>query len=76
VLLGAMIPVGEALERTGGVDLLAAQLLGFAGQASPMWPLAVVLIGTMALTPLINNAAAALFLMAPIAFGVARGLEV
>ena len=73
VLLGAMLPVGEALERSGGADLIAAQILAAGGQLPPVATLAVVLVGTMFLSDLINNAAAAV-LMAPISLTIARGL--
>jgi di/tricarboxylate transporter len=75
ILLGAMIPVADALERTGGADWIAAQLLAVAGNAPPVVALGVVLVGSMILTPLVNNAAAAL-LMAPIAVSIAQGLNV
>ncbi|MDW7747086.1 SLC13 family permease [Halomonas sp.] len=75
VLLGAMIPVGEALETSGGAALIADSLLGWGGQ----WPVVVTLVGlfviTMMLSDIINNAAAAV-LMAPIAASLARGFEV
>lgn len=71
ILLGAMIPVADALESTGGADWIAEQLLRMAGQSSPVVALVVVLIGAMILTPLVNNAAAAV-LMAPIAIGIAN----
>lgn len=75
VLLGAMLPVADALEQTGGADALAAWFLSVAGQSSNVVALIAVLIGAMVLTPLLNNAAAAV-LMAPIALSVARGLGV
>lgn len=75
ILLGAMMPVAEALERTGGADWIATQLLRLAGDAHPAVALGIVLVGSMILTPLVNNAAAAL-LMAPIAVGIAQGLNV
>lgn len=75
ILLGAMIPVGQALDRTGAAQLVAAMLFGVAGQLPPAGALTIVLVGAMILTPLINNAAAAV-LMAPIAAGSARGLGV
>lgn len=75
VLLGAMIPVGGALEQTGATDLIAATLLGFTG-ALPVWAiLTLVMVLTMTLSDLINNAATAL-VMAPIAVAIAIGLEV
>lgn len=73
VLLGAMIPVGQALESTGGAKIIAEYLLNAAGQMSPVLTLAVVLLGTMALSNVLNNAATAI-LMAPIAISIARGL--
>ncbi len=73
VLLGAMIPVATALEQTGGSDRIANLLLQAAGDSSAVIALGVVLLGAMILTPLINNAAAAV-LMAPIAISVANGL--
>ncbi len=74
VLLGAMIPVGQALETSGGAALIAENLLVWGGQ----WPAVVTLIGlfviTMMLSDVINNAAAAV-LMAPIAASLARGFD-
>lgn len=75
VLLGAMIPVGEALETTGGAELIAAGMLMLAGQLSPVLMLVMLLLGTMLLSNVINNAAAAV-LMAPIALSLAGGLEI
>ncbi|QNI02841.1 anion permease [Halomonas sp. SH5A2] len=75
VLLGAMIPVGQALETSGGADLIAQALLHWGTD----WPVVVTLVGlfilSMLLSNVINNAAAAL-LMAPIAVSLARGFEV
>jgi di/tricarboxylate transporter len=73
VLLGAMIPVGQALEMSGGADLIARQVLKLADGATPVTTLFVVLVGTMFLSDLVNNAAAAV-LMAPIAVTIAEGL--
>lgn len=69
VLLAAMIPVGQALETTGGADLIAAQILSVAqGQAN--WvALTIILAGSMLLSNVVNNAAAAV-LVAPIALGL------
>jgi di/tricarboxylate transporter len=74
ILLGAMIPVGEALETTGAAQLIAEGLLNISSQMPPAATLAVVLIGTMFLSDLVNNAAAVV-LMAPIGIGVAQGLN-
>lgn len=73
VLLGGMIPVGESLQITGGADLIAGQIL-LAGESFPTWAvLAIVLIVTMFLSDIINNAATVV-LMAPIGIGIADGL--
>ena len=75
VLLAAMIPVGEALETSGGADLVASALLRFGSD----WPVVITMIGlfllTMLLSNVVNNAAAAL-LMAPIAVSLANGFNV
>lgn len=74
ILLGAMIPVGEAMESSGTAKWLADGLLVMGKQWPPVVSLTVLLILTMCLSDVINNAAAAV-LMAPIALGLARGLE-
>jgi len=73
VLLGAMIPVGQALESTGGAQTVAAGILEVTGQISPEAALVVVLVASMILTPMLDNVSATV-LMAPIAIGVARGI--
>ncbi len=74
ILLGAMIPVGEALETTGGAELIAAQIMRL-GSDFPVWAtLALVLIVTMFLSDVINNAATVV-LMAPIGISIAHGLN-
>ncbi len=75
VLLGAMFPLGEALERTGGAELIAGQLLLLSEQFPPIVTVAILLAGTMMLSNVINNAAAAV-LMAPIAISLAHGMGV
>jgi di/tricarboxylate transporter len=74
VLLGAMIPVGVALETTGGAGLVADGIAGVGRDLAPMWTIALLLIATMFLSDAINNNATAV-LMAPIGIGIARGLE-
>jgi len=75
ILLGAMFPLGEALETTGGAALIAGQLLVLS-EALPAWGmLMVLLVATMLLSNVINNAAAAV-LMAPIAISLAGGMGV
>lgn len=74
VLLGAMIPVGQALEVSGGARLIANQVLAVGNQMSPVVALGILLVATMFLSDLVNNAAAAV-LMAPIAITVADGMQ-
>lgn len=73
VLLGAMLPVGEALESTGGSDTVADLLLRAGGALPPEASVAALLVVTMLLSNVINNAAAAV-LMAPIGVALAAGL--
>lgn len=75
VLLAALLPLGNALENSGGAALLAGFLLDFANAASAYWALGLVFVFSMLLANLINVKAAAV-LMAPIAIGVAQGAGV
>jgi di/tricarboxylate transporter len=73
VLLGAMIPVGDALQSTGGTQLIADSIVDLSG-AIPVWAiLAIVLVVTMTLSDLMNNAATAI-VMAPISVAIAQRL--
>jgi len=70
VLLGAMIPVAQALESTGGAELIAVKLFHLAHGMPAQALVLAVLVATMFLSDLVNNAAAAI-LMAPIALRLA-----
>lgn len=73
VLLGAMIPVGGALESTGGAARIAA-LVTDLGHTLPPWTiLAIVLVTTMLLSDVVNNSTAVI-LMAPVAMGVSEAM--
>lgn len=74
VLLGAMIPVGQALETSGGAELMGSYVLTLSDAVPPWVILTLILVITMFLSDLINNAATVV-LMAPIALSVARGME-
>jgi len=74
VLLGAMIPVGQALETSGATALLVDGLLSIAKGLSPIFILAIILIITMTLSDILNNAATAI-LMAPLALSIAQKLQ-
>ncbi len=73
ILLGAMIPVGGALESTGAAQLLANLLLQNGSALPGSVALILVLVATMFLSDVVNNAAAVV-LMAPVAIGIANGL--
>jgi di/tricarboxylate transporter len=73
VMLGALIPVGEALMDTGAANLIA-DLLGRVAQQLPgLIALGLVLMTAMLAAPLLHHAAAVL-VMGPIAAAVSRKL--
>jgi di/tricarboxylate transporter len=75
VLLGALLPVAGAMASTGAADLIARVLLDMVAQGHPIIALALVLIVTMTLSDVMNNAATAA-VMCPIAIGTANALNV
>ena len=73
VLLGAMIPVSQAFQTTGCTELIAESIKGLTSDL-PSWSMiTLVMIVTMCLSDIINNAATA-FIMAPIAVGISDTL--
>ena len=75
VLLGALIPVGGALETTGATTLITEAILWLTAGLSPVTVLVLLLVVTMTVSDILNNAATAV-VMAPIAFGLAQRLGV
>ncbi len=75
VLLGSLIPIGAALEASGGTALIAQQIVPWTQGYSPIVVLAVLMIVTMTLSDVLNNVATAL-IAAPIAVDVATKLGV
>jgi di/tricarboxylate transporter len=73
VLIGALIPVSEAVRTTGASDLVAGWLSLVAGALPALGALALILVAAMAVTPFLNNAATVL-MMAPIAASLAGKL--
>jgi di/tricarboxylate transporter len=74
VLLGALLPLGEALQATGATALIAQAILSLAG-ALPVWGmLTLVVICSMLLSDLIHNSPTAV-LMAPISVAIAEALQ-
>ena len=73
VLLASMIPIGVSLDQSGATNLVAASAVSLFGDANPAILLALLLVITMTLSDIINNAATAI-VMAPIAANVASRL--
>ncbi|SDB71201.1 Di-and tricarboxylate transporter [Belnapia rosea] len=74
VLLGALIPISEAVHSTGGTELIAGWLSGAIEHLPPMGALGLIMVASMAVTPFLNNAATVLML-GPIAGSLAQRLE-
>jgi di/tricarboxylate transporter len=75
VLLGSMIPLGRALEQSGATTVLAQYLVNVTSGYSPMVLLGLIMVLTMLLSDVMNNAATAL-VMAPFSVAVAGKLGV
>jgi di/tricarboxylate transporter len=75
VLIASLIPLGAALEASGGTALIAEAIVGF----TEGWPvvavLALLMIVTMTLSDMLNNVATVL-VAAPVAVDIANRLEV
>jgi len=75
VLLGSLIPLGQAFETSGGAELIANQIVA-ATAGFPAWAvLLVLMIVTMTLSDFLNNVATCL-IAAPIGVQIARTLQV
>jgi di/tricarboxylate transporter len=75
VLLGSMIPLGVALEASGGTALIADGITGLAEGYSPVVVLTLLMVVTMTLSDVMNNTATAV-IAAPIALDIAHRLQV
>jgi di/tricarboxylate transporter len=73
ILLGALIPVSEAVRTTGATDLIAEWLHTIAGGLPPLAAIGLMLVAAMAITPFLNNAATVL-MVGPIGAGLATRL--
>tara|TARA_B100001109_G_scaffold109391_1_gene89377 strand:+ start:214 stop:630 length:417 start_codon:yes stop_codon:yes gene_type:complete len=72
-MLAAMIPIGQALESTGITAQIASEVVTLAGDLHVFWVLMIILIITMLITDVINNAATAV-IMAPFSVNIALQL--
>ena len=75
VLLGSMIPIGSALQSTGGTELIAGGIVDLSAGFSPVVVLTLLIIVTMTLSDVMNNTATAV-IAAPIAIEIASRLGV
>jgi len=75
VLLGSMIPLGAALETSGGTELIAGALIGWT-EGLPAWAvLTVLMVVTMTLSDVLNNTATTI-VAAPVGIQMAQTLGV
>ena len=74
VLIGALTPLSEAIQHSGGTALVAQQLHDALQGLSPIFVLGALMLAAMACSPFLHNAPTVLVL-GPIAFAVARGLN-
>jgi len=75
VLLGSMIPIGSALESSGGTALIADAITTLSAGYSPVVVLTLLMVVTMTLSDVMNNTATAV-IAAPIAVDIANRLGV
>ena len=75
VLLGSMIPLGAALESSGGTELIAGWLVSLTN-GMPAWAvLTVLMVVTMSLSDVLNNTATTI-VAAPVGIQMAQTLGV
>jgi di/tricarboxylate transporter len=73
VMLGCLIPVGEALKDTGTAELLADGLTVVAAHLPGTLAVGLILVVSMLVTPFLHHAAAVV-VMGPVAAAVAKNL--
>ncbi len=74
VLLGSMIPIGAALEASGGTAMIAASIVDWTAGLPAVAVLTILMIITMTLSDVLNNVATAL-IAAPIGIDIANRLD-
>jgi di/tricarboxylate transporter len=75
IMIGAMIPMGLALQKTGTAQIVANGLVNYLGVIDPILLLGGIFVLTTAFSQVINNSATAV-LMAPIAVIAASTLQI
>lgn len=73
ILLGALIPIGRALEDSGATRVLAQSLVEVTAGLPPLLLLVLVMVFSMTLSDVMNNAATAV-VMAPFSVAVAKNI--
>ncbi|MFD0978488.1 SLC13 family permease [Tropicimonas aquimaris] len=75
VLIAGMLPLAQALDKTGGTQIIVQNLLSMAGEESPRAVMFALFFMTMALSWILSNTAT-LVLVAPIAVNAALEMGV
>ncbi|MEM7242174.1 MAG: SLC13 family permease [Pseudomonadota bacterium] len=75
VLLGSMIPLGQALDASGGTELIAGSLIDLTAGMPPWAILTVLMVVTMTLSDVLNNTATTI-VAAPVGIAMAETLDV
>ena len=73
VMIGALTPLAEAIQHSGGTDLVAHGLAALLHGTPALLALGGIMLAAMACSPFLHNAPTVLVL-GPIAVGVAQGL--
>jgi len=75
ILMAGMIPLGEAMVKTGAATWVADSLIGLIGSSNPYVILGMLYLLIAALTTVLNNPTVAV-IIAPIAINLAVSLEI
>ena len=75
ILIGAMIPIGNAMEASGTTRIIAESIVNLTAGFPPIAILTILMILTMTLSDIMNNAATAV-VMAPLGWALAQHLGV
>lgn len=74
ILIGSMLALGAAMDKTGAAKYLASLIINWAGQAGPIWLLSGFFVLTVLLTQPMSNQAAAIVVV-PVAIQTALALD-
>ena len=74
ILIGSMLALGAAMEKTGTAKYLASLIVNWAGQSGPVWLLSGFFVLTVLLTQPMSNQAAAIVVV-PVAIQTALALD-